>query len=102
MPDMGDIDFSRRRLERSASRLRLDTLVRLRWLALAGQAWPSPWWPGGFEFPMKTEACLAVIAVSVALNLVLRFRFPVSQRLSDDAADRCWPSTSCSSRRCST
>jgi two-component system, sensor histidine kinase RegB len=86
MPDMGDIDFSRSGFERSASRLRLDTLVRLRWLALAGQCMAVAvvsWW---LEFPMNTEASLAVIAVSVALNLALRFNYPVSQRLSDGAA----------------
>lgn len=86
MPDLGDIDLRRSPLATSGSRLRLDTLVRLRWLAMFGQVGAIAvvaWW---LAYPMEFEACLTVIAVSVALNLGLRFSFPVSYRLSDGAA----------------
>ena len=83
---MGDIDLRRSGFARGGSRLRLDTLVRLRWLALAGQFGAVvvvAWW---LAYPMLFATCLAVIAVSMGLNLVLRFAFPLSHRLTDGAA----------------
>ncbi|WP_277024662.1 ActS/PrrB/RegB family redox-sensitive histidine kinase [Aurantimonas coralicida] len=71
---------------RESQRLRLATLVRLRWLSVAGQtaacvfvAW-GLWWP----FPIGT--CLALIAASVVLNIYLSISFPASRRLSSTAA----------------
>ncbi|WP_051660930.1 ActS/PrrB/RegB family redox-sensitive histidine kinase [Bosea sp. 117] len=66
--------------------LRLDTLVRLRWLAVAGQtlAIVIVQWPLGFSLPIG--ACLAVVALSAWLNLALRLRNPGARRLSDGEA----------------
>ena len=79
--DLADVD-----LGRHARRLRLDTLVRLRWLAIAGQsaAVLSTWFILGFDLPIAL--CFLVIAASAGLNLYLRLRFPLSQRLRDRAA----------------
>lgn len=66
--------------------LRLDTLIRLRWLAVAGQtaALLGVHFVLGFHLPLL--AGLLVIALSAALNVALRFAYPVSQRLSGVAA----------------
>ena len=63
------------------SSLRVDTLTRLRWLAVAGQlaATLIARFALGFDFPWAI--CLALIAASAALNLVLRRRMPLSLRL---------------------
>lgn len=63
--------------------LRLDTLIRLRWLAISGQtlAIVVVQWLLGFTLPLG--ACLAVVALSAWLNLALRLRNPGARRLSD-------------------
>lgn len=63
------------------SALRVDTLTKLRWMAVAGQlaATLVARFALGFEFPWP--ACLGLIAASAALNLVLRARMPLSRRL---------------------
>jgi two-component system sensor histidine kinase RegB len=81
MPDTGSIDLGRR-----ASRLRLDTLVRLRWLAVAGQSVAVVGVHFGLGFALPFVECLAIIAVSGALNLALRTWFPLNHRLRDGAA----------------
>jgi two-component system sensor histidine kinase RegB len=66
--------------------LRLDTLVRLRWLAVAGQtiALIFVHWGLGFTFPVWP--CIAIVAVTAATNAALRPFYPGAQRLSDEAA----------------
>lgn len=66
--------------------LRLDTLVRLRWLAIAGQACAVAGVRFGLGFPLPFELCFLAIATSVWTNLLLRIQFPASHRLSDNAA----------------
>lgn len=57
-----------------SSRLRLVTIVRLRWIAIIGQlATILAVQLMGFELPLV--ACLLVVGLSVALNLLLQFRF---------------------------
>src|SRR5215211_2487133 len=73
-------------LARSARQLRLDTLVRLRWLAIAGQAAAVSFVRFGFGFPLPFALCFVVIALSAAVNLVLRIQYPASHRLSDNLA----------------
>jgi two-component system sensor histidine kinase RegB len=70
----------------NARRLRLDTLVRLRWLAIAGQATAITVVHFGFGFPLPFGACFFIITISAAVNAVLNIRFPPSHRLGDDAA----------------
>lgn len=66
--------------------LRLDTLIRLRWLAISGQtaAIIAAQWLLGFTVPVG--ACLAVVALSAWLNLALRLRYPGARRLTDTEA----------------
>jgi len=69
-----------------ARRLRLATLVRLRWLAVAGQAATIVAVHFGLGFTVPIEACLVIIGLSAFLNLSLRVRYPVSVRLEDSTA----------------
>ena len=70
----------------SARRLRIDTLSRLRWLALSGQFATVIATRFILDFPMPLELCLSVIAISALLNLVLQFRAPRILRLADGPA----------------
>jgi two-component system, sensor histidine kinase RegB len=68
--------------------LRLDTLVRLRWLAVLGQAAAVLVVYDGFDFEVPFWACLAVIAAYAAVNIALRMRFRWNQRLEPHQAAR--------------
>jgi two-component system, sensor histidine kinase RegB len=71
---------------RTSQRIRLDTLIKLRWLAIFGQIIAVLVVHLGFNFPIPLFACLIAISASVLLNIALRSRFPLSHRLSDGAA----------------
>ncbi|SFG30637.1 ActS/PrrB/RegB family redox-sensitive histidine kinase [Methylobacterium gossipiicola] len=71
---------------RDARHLRLDTFVRLRWLAITGQSAAVVGAQFGLGLPLPFGWCFLVIAASSWLNLALRIRFPASYRLSDDSA----------------
>ena len=60
------------------SRLRLRTIVRLRWLAVFGQlaAILFVYYVLNFQLPLVT--CLIVIGLSILLNIVLRYNYPAS------------------------
>lgn len=64
-----------------AHRLRLQTLVRLRWLAVAGQTLTVMFVHSALEFPLPLAPCLAAIAVSAWLNIFLAIRFRANLRL---------------------
>src|SRR5947199_4558756 len=81
MPDLSDID-----LGSHARRLRVDTLVRLRWLAVAGQSAAVLGTHFGLRFRLPIAPCLLAIAVSAALNLALRLRLSRTHRLADGPA----------------
>ena len=66
--------------------VRLDTLVRLRWLAIIGQTTTVLVVYAGLDFELPIWACLAVIALSAWLNIALRLRFHMTQRLDPDRA----------------
>jgi two-component system, sensor histidine kinase RegB len=68
------------------SRLRLQTIVRLRWLAVLGQSITviGAYWALGIDLPLG--GCFAVIALSAWLNVALRIRYPASQRLKSSYA----------------
>jgi two-component system sensor histidine kinase RegB len=66
--------------------VRLDTLVRLRWLAIFGQTIAVLIVNFGLGFALPIWACLAVIALSAGLNVALRLRFHLTQRLAPDRA----------------
>lgn len=65
--------------------LRLETLVRLRWLAVAGQTVAVLFVYNGLGFGLPIGFCFAVIGISALLNIMLKLRFPASRRL------RAWP-----------
>src|SRR3970040_27283 len=68
-------------LRQGESRLRLQTIVRLRWLAVLGQTLTviGAYWVLGIHLPIAGG--LAVIALSAWLNVALRLRYPASHRL---------------------
>src|SRR6202140_3140188 len=68
--------------------VRLDTLVRLRWLAVLGQTAAVLVVYDGFDLEVPFWACLAVIAVYASVNVVLRLRFRWNQRLEPHQAAR--------------
>jgi two-component system sensor histidine kinase RegB len=63
------------------SRLRLNTTIRLRWFAVAGQLATILMLRYGLGFPVPLAPCLIVIGLSAALNVVLSVAYPRSQRL---------------------
>ena len=67
-------------------RLRLRTQVRLRWLAILGQATTVLVVWLGFGFPLPVAPCLFVIACSALLNLVFELRRGQSLRLTPSLA----------------
>lgn len=66
--------------------VRLDTLLRLRWLAIIGQTIAVLVVYYVVEFQLPLWACLAVIALSAWLNIALRVRFSLTQRLEPTRA----------------
>ena len=68
--------------------LRLDTLVRLRWLAVLGQATAVLVVYDAFDLYVPFWACLAVIAAYAAVNVGLRMRFQWNERLAPHQAAR--------------
>jgi two-component system sensor histidine kinase RegB len=76
-----DEDFGQR-----ARRLSVDTLIWLRWIAVFGQATAIlvAYLAIGLKFPFM--GCFLVIGAAIALNGVLRIRFPVAHRLNDSWA----------------
>ena len=74
------------RIAPGLGRVRLRTLVLLRWLAIGGQtaAVLGVEFLAGFALPLV--ACLIVIGASAAMNLVVSVRFPFAKRLSNREA----------------
>jgi two-component system sensor histidine kinase RegB len=75
---------SRERTGFGGPRLRLSTLNKLRWLAIAGQTTAIlivGLWLG---FPVPYLPCFFLIGLSTALNIVLRLLYPPSIRLDSD------------------
>ncbi len=64
--------------------VRLDTLVRLRWLSIIGQTGAVLIVQYGFEFDLPFWGCIAVIALAAWLNVALEWRFRRPQRLEPD------------------
>ena len=66
--------------------VRLDTLVRLRWLAVCGQIAAVLVVHFGLEFEVPIWACMAVIVLAALLNVALRVGFHQTQWLEPDRA----------------
>jgi len=70
-----------------ARNVRLDTLVRLRWLAVFGQLAALLVVHFGLDYVVvPIWSCLAVITVAALLNVTLRIAFPKTQWLEPDRA----------------
>jgi two-component system sensor histidine kinase RegB len=78
--------FGLPRLNDRPRNVRLDTLVRLRWLAVFGQFAAVLVVHFGLEFEVPIWACMAVIVVSALLNVALRASFHQTQWLEPDRA----------------
>ena len=65
-----------------SQRLRLNTLIRLRWLAIVGQSLTVLVVAYGLKFPLPVSMCFALIACSAWMNLWLTFRYPAAHRLT--------------------
>jgi two-component system sensor histidine kinase RegB len=76
MSDTAATDF---RLPRR--QVRLDTILRLRWLAVLGQLAAIFIVEQGLEFDVEVVPCLAIVGFSALLNLVLQSWFNPMQRL---------------------
>ncbi len=61
--------------------VRLDTILRLRWLAALGQLVAIFVVAQGLEFDLPIVPCLIVVSLSVLLNLALQMAFNPMQRL---------------------
>jgi two-component system, sensor histidine kinase RegB len=66
--------------------LRLDTLVKLRWLAVGGQLLAVVFVHFGLGFPMPIVMAAGIIAVSAILNIALQARYPTTHRLEHGSA----------------
>ena len=64
-----------------SNRLRLNTLIRLRWLAIIGQSMAVLIVAYGLRFPLPVGLCFALIACSAWVNLFLALRYPATHRL---------------------
>ena len=61
--------------------VRLDTILRLRWLAVLGQLAAIFIVVQGLEFDVPVIPCVAIVALSAILNLALQIAFNPMQRL---------------------
>ena len=66
--------------------VRLDTILRLRWLAALGQLAAIFIVVQGLEFDLPIVPCLVIVGLSVAVNLVLQIAFNPMQRLEPSYA----------------
>jgi two-component system sensor histidine kinase RegB len=76
MTETADTDFRTPRRH-----IRLDTILRLRWLAVLGQLAAIFIVAQGLEFNVETIPCVSIIALSAALNLALQTAANPMQRL---------------------
>lgn len=84
----------------NSRRLRLQTLVRLRWLAVGGQAltvFIVAFW---LKFPLPLIASSSLIAALAWVNFYLTIRYPPTHRLEPPAAFALLGFDLCSSARC--
>jgi len=67
-------------------KLKLDTLVRLRWLAVAGQTMTLLVVHLGLGYPFHVGLAFALVALSAWLNIFLKIHSPSALRISERAA----------------
>ena len=69
------------RFGRASRQIRLQTIVWLRWLAVAGQSATLLIVAFGLGFPLPLLTCALLIAALATANLFLSARFPATYRL---------------------
>ncbi len=72
--------------DQPSSRLRLRTIIRLRWLAVFGQTVTVLFVHYYLGFKLQLEIFFLIIGSSAALNIFLRAKYPATQRLQADSA----------------
>jgi len=72
--------------EDTAGRVRLQTLVVLRWIAIVGQLLALLFVHFGIGFHLPLVSCLLVVGVSALMNIALFLLYPSSKRLSERGA----------------
>lgn len=65
--------------------IRLQTMIRIRWIAVAGQTAAVLFVAYGLGYEFYLSLCLALVAASAWLNVFLRLRYRASFRLSETA-----------------
>ncbi len=73
-------------IQKNSRQLKLQSLMRLRWLAITGQLLTVLIVTWLLDIRFNWIVCLALISVSVMLNVVLRLYFPARTRLSPEFA----------------
>ena len=68
------------------NRIRLETLITIRWLAVAGQTLAVTIVAYILNFQLPLTYCLLAIAGSAWLNIFLRLRYPLNHRLQGSSA----------------
>ena len=68
------------------SQIRLETLVRLRWLAVAGQSISVIFVSYGLGYQLPFGPCFLLISLSACLNVLLLLRYPATHRLRAETA----------------
>ncbi|MDO1584678.1 ActS/PrrB/RegB family redox-sensitive histidine kinase [Rhizobium oryzicola] len=71
---------------RSSRRMRLQTLVRLRWLAVAGQTTTVAVVALVLQFPLPLLPAALLVSALATVNLTLAIRFPSTHRLEPGAS----------------
>ncbi|MBM3507827.1 MAG: ActS/PrrB/RegB family redox-sensitive histidine kinase [Alphaproteobacteria bacterium] len=66
--------------------VRLQTLVVIRWMAVAGQLGALLFLSFGLEFDVPMALALAAVGASALLNVIVSLRYPASTRLKDAEA----------------
>lgn len=85
MQKLASTDFPRLS-SNGAQNVRLATIVRLRWIAVAGQLLTLGFVKFWLGFDVPPAPCLALIALSAWLNVFLVVQFPPRHRVTDNVA----------------
>jgi len=83
---MAETDVTLHGGRQTSRRLRLQTLVRLRWLAVGGQLATVLIVAFWLKFPLPLLACGVLIACLAWINFFLTLRYPATHRLEPPAA----------------
>jgi len=67
------------------ARVRLMTLVLIRWLAIGGQVAAIFAVRFGLGYPLPMQWCLPIVAISALFNIAVSLRAPTTRRLTDQA-----------------